>query len=84
MRKTIWSIVLLGVLCISACGPVPGQNYHGSVHVFRSNGKIAYVETQFPGSSYKTTIKNKESATNLINHLEQIVKDMKVARDEME
>lgn len=78
MRK----IIITGLLLLALMGCKERlPSYNGSVRVYRENGRVNKVYIHTPG---ERTFHNKQDATNAIEHLESLIKDLKSARDQMD
>lgn len=74
-------ILLLGLLfCCCGCSPVSNQ---GSVKANRKDGEVTSIDVHFPAASSVRTVRNRQEADTLINHLEGLLRDIKRARDDM-
>ena len=76
---------MLLVLCAAAimtmCGCAQQPTFTGSLKINKANGTVTSVEVQFPSSSY--TLRDRQSASRLIDQIESTLADLKTARDSM-
>ncbi len=73
----IFAVLLAGCL---------DPNYNGKCTTIKENGKVTSIEVNFPsraGVGDKLIIRNREEAEKFISGLENIVLDLKAARDQM-
>ena len=76
--KTIALLLLVMLFCVGCM-----NDYSGSVKMNTTAGEVRSVTVRLPLSSNEVTVKDKETVQKLILELEEIVKQLKDAEEQM-